>query len=562
VVAARVNEASEVAVTTRDRWTLEVRRLLPLTTTADPVGHTVDVYFFFPRVFGVHPRGYTRDEFFGDTTVHLRLAAPGLTLLELADLENDANPASLLRKALPKIVTPDAPRVESLVTLAQMFGAELADAIENESKRLRALLDARPRRRKRPKVKVGKKRRLLLESGVTTLSEHGLRALATLRRLRAKAMAYRAVAHPSLFHALAFAEEHTTSVYEEQIARLAEAVDGHPALRDGTGLALRLRLKLAAAAQHVARRRMDQGFAVPWAANKEMFVYRTGVVKKEVQRALYIDTRNVARDPIFANTAALVAAGLAATWATLAQIPLLNGSMSTGQGSVLFVAAVAAYMVKDRIKEWTRQFLARRLLVWDHDRRIASTTLRHVGLVDLEGRARERLVYLEKDKVPADVKRARQSQRTVLGLTGELEDVIHYKRVVTLDPAKSTTTGGLGVRELIRFSLAELLDRLDESKEPVAYFDPVKGDFVRSALPKVYHLNLVVQTSAPDGTSTLSRVRVIVDHDGIQRLEPVLLPVPARSKQKPEPREKSESRANDDVDDPPTLSPAHTAQES
>jgi hypothetical protein len=531
VVAARVNEHPAVGepvtvnVAMRDRWTLEVRRLMPLTTGDTPAEHAVDVYFFFPRVFGVNARGYTRDEFFGDTTVHLRLAARHLTLLELSDLEHPQNPAALLRNALPRIVTSDAPRVESLVTLAQMFGAELADAIESEVRRLHTLIAARPRRRKRPKVKVGRRRRLLLEDGVTTLTENGLRALAALRRLRAKAMAYRAVAHPSLFSALAFAEEHTTSVFEEQVARLADAIDAHAGLRDGSGLAPRLRLRLAAAAQHVARRRMDQGFAVPWGASQEMFVYRSGVVKKELQRALYIDTRNVARDPLFANTAAMVAAGLAATWATLAQVPLLTGSLSTRQGSLLFVAAVAAYMVKDRIKEWTRQFLARRLLVWDHDRRIASTTLRHVGLVDLEGRARERLVYLENDKVPVDVKRARQSQRTVSGVTHELEDVIHYRRVVRLDPAKSSTTSGLGVRELIRYSLVELLDRLDESTEPVAYFDPQRGTFVARDLPKVYHLNVVVKTQRANGETTLARARVIVDHDGIKRIEPVLLPV-------------------------------------
>src|SRR5688500_19449777 len=108
-----------------------------------------------------------------------------------------------------------------------------------------------------------------------------------------------------------------------------------------------------------------------------------------MQRALYVDTRASTRDPFFRNSAATVAAGLAATWATLAQVPLLTGGLTSSQGALFLGAAVGAYILKDRIKEWVRAALARRLLRYDHDRHIVGDALPPAGMGSFARTAQE-----------------------------------------------------------------------------------------------------------------------------------------------------------------------------
>src|SRR5690606_1638321 len=114
----------------------------------------------------------------------------------------------------------------------------------------------------------------------------------------------------------------------------------------------------------------EQGFALPWGNSPEYYGYRIGLLKKELQRSLYLNTRNTARDPFVTNAAAMVAAGLAATWATLAALPLWTGKWTSTEGIYFLALAVGAYILKDRIKEWTRVMLAKRFLRFDYNRRI------------------------------------------------------------------------------------------------------------------------------------------------------------------------------------------------
>lgn len=503
-------------VSARDRRTLEVRQVFPLPRDDAEAHYALDLYFFLPRSFGISRATLSTDTFYRDAHVYLRLTAPSLRLSELCDLELPTNPAAILRQQLPALLEEDAPSRESMATLAQMFGAELCDAFVREADALRARVESGVvegrTRRERP-----------LEDVVGRYCTDALHALGCLRRVRAKAHAYRAVAHPSLFDSLAFAEEYACAVLDEQLASLGQAIDAAPCLRDGAGLATRLRLRIAQTAEAVNRRRLEQGFAVPWGSSPEYFTYRIGLLKKELQRSLYIDTRKRANDPFYRNSAAMVAAGLAATWATLAQLPLWRGGWTTREGVFFLIAAVGAYILKDRIKEWTRETLSRRFTRWDHDRKIVGDTLTQVGLGSFDGRARERMRYLGDGEVPEEVQRLRVAHRTVRGVTPELEVVMHYRRSIDLVQNRaSSVPEGFGVQELFRLSLDEMLKRLDDPLDHVAFFDHVTGRFRSQDMPKVYHLNLVmVATEGITGEQHLSRYRVIVDRTGIVRVDPV-----------------------------------------
>ncbi len=498
----------------RDRRTVELRQFFRLPRRkGEERGYETKVWFYFARGFGISSQTWTREDFYQDINVYMRLHAPNLKLEELADLEHETSPASVLRRALPKLIEERAPSSESLERLAKSLGAELADAATMASRALAARMKAL---RHGDDVTA-------LEHDVQAFCNDVLRALAAVRRLRAKARAYRTVAPSTLVPSLAFAEEFAGAVVDERLAELAAVVDTLPALRDGSGAAVRLRLLLARAAEEVVRRRVEQGFPLPSGDSPEYFTYRQGLLKKEMQSALYVDTRGNARDPFYRNTAAMVAAGLAATWASLAQLPLISAGLSAGT-SVLFIGVgVAAYMLKDRIKEWVRVALSKRLLRYDHDREVVGDALAAAGLGSFSGRAQERLRWLEQDEVPKDVATLRAKHRTVRGVTPELETVLEYHRSVRFTCGDDPVPEGFGVQELFRVSLDEILKRLDDPVDEVAYYDHKSATFCHADMPKVYHLNLIAQCSdAQTGTVTSYRWRVVVNQQGIVHIDPVL----------------------------------------
>ena len=175
-----------------------------------------------------------------------------------------------------------------------------------------------------------------LARNVSQYCEEVLLSLGALRRVRTKALAHGAITHQQLQDALLFGCEYAGAVIDESLASLAVALDNSHTARDGTGLLTAMRLDVSKTAELVNHWRIDQGFLVPWRVDEELFTYRMSLLKKELQQSLYIDTRQVKRDPFVRNTAAMVAAGLAATWATLAQLPLWTGGWATEEGALFF----------------------------------------------------------------------------------------------------------------------------------------------------------------------------------------------------------------------------------
>ena len=502
-------------VAARDRRTLEVRQLFALPHKKDEqTSYETRLWLYFPRGFGISPQSWSVDAFYKDAHTYMRLHAPSLRLKDFADLEHPTNPAAILRRQLPMLVEDNAPTAQALDTLAKTLGAELVDAVTTTTRAL-----------------VGRIRELDLSDDKTRLIQDVeacckdvLRALGAVRRVRAKARAYSSVA-PSLLTALAFAEEFASAVVDERLAELAHEVEEVGALRDGSGAALKIRLMVARAAEAVHHRRREQGFPIPSGAagaSPEYFTYRLGALKKEMQRALYVDTRANKSDPFWRNSAAAVAAGLAATWALLAQVQLFNGGLSSSQSVFLFAAAVFAYILKDRMKEWISAVLTRKLLKWDHNERIVGDALSCAGLGKIGGRSSEVARWIKDTDVPKPIAALRQSVRTVRGVS-EPEHILLVHRRVVFAADQTPVPEGFGVQELFRLSLAEILKRLDDAVDSVAYYEPKTGSFERAEMPKVYHLNLIAEaTEEVTGEQVTSRFRVVVNQQGIVHIDRVL----------------------------------------
>ena len=262
----------------RDQQTLELRQYYPMPPPGtDSYSYALDAYFFFPRSFGVTPHTWNRDMFYRNTTIHTRLHAPGLTLAMLKDVHHPRNPAQTLLGRIGTLVEDDSINGAAMTALAQIFGAELTDAIRMETKNV--LADVRAANSQK------------LWDSVDTLARHCLEAMAALRQVRTSAQAFLAIVPPTLLPSLMFAEEYTAAIIDESLSELALAIGKSRALHDGSCNAVAMRARIATALEELNHRRTTQGFVVPRSYDAEYYSYRLGLLKKELQRSLYVNTR-------------------------------------------------------------------------------------------------------------------------------------------------------------------------------------------------------------------------------------------------------------------------------
>ena len=157
-------------------------------------------------------------------------------------------------------------------------------------------------------------------------------------------------------------------------------------------------------------------------------------------------------------------------------------------------------------------------------RAVVADALARFGLKGLAGRARERVRFMRTEDVDPEVRAVRLFHRSVMGTGLELEEVLHYRRRLTLTAADhAAMPPGFGIREILRLNTHALTRRLDDPLDEVSFYDAPTGAFRRDNLPKVYHANLVLKVSAAHAREHwLSRYRMVLNQDGLVRVEPVM----------------------------------------
>ncbi|RYF08946.1 MAG: hypothetical protein EOO40_07640, partial [Deltaproteobacteria bacterium] len=335
-------------VVARDQQTLEVRQFYPLPSGLDEaLDYTMEAYFFFPRSFGIAPATWPREIFYRNTNILSRLHAHGLSLKVLKNVAHPHNPGALLLDHIGALVTEQAHGGAAMTALAQIYGAELSDAIRSETRQL--AWQVRQSRNSKDLAAIF--------SSSQTLARDCLDALAALRRVRVAAQAFVAIVPPSLLSCLEFAEEYTAAVIDERLSDVAVQMRRNRYAYDGSCTTVATCALLGRALEELKARRAALGFVRPSSPEGEYYTYRLSLLKKELQRSLYVNTRALSTDSFYSNGAAMVGAGIAATWATLAQVPFINNAIRNSVGSLLVASAlgIVAYILKDRLKDWVKQ---------------------------------------------------------------------------------------------------------------------------------------------------------------------------------------------------------------
>jgi hypothetical protein len=267
---------------------------------------------------------------------------------------------------------------------------------------------------------------------------------------------------------------------------------------------------------------------------RELYIRRRGELKRRMWSILFLDLRSV---PIFTfqqQFGAMIAAGLAALWAALAQIMLVREAFIRDQtnellgisGLIFLLLAVLAYIVKDRIKEIGRSYFRSGLFrkLPDHSERIYYDT----PLINRKevGYLKEVTKFEKTDSLPPKVREIRSEFATLEGLDHDSKDgVLRYTKDVIISDNLSI----LGryplkvVHDILRLNIDACLPRLDEATRQLYTVDS-ELQVQPIDCPKVYHFDIAFSYSqGAEGKEytdeTIDYFRLVIDKSGLVRVE-------------------------------------------
>ena len=503
-----------------EQLALEIRHAPGSATAAGT--HDVELFLFIPRNVGLTAANYPSADFYNDLTTYLRLDLPELGLEDLR--ANMRSPLRMLEVHLTELAQGQATS-DPIGIAVKLFGHEFTEAVHRERKRLWFLIragtcqeTAHPHEAARPDRTWHDE----LLAGVHELATTSRSALKRLREAKHKFSPFRRVA-PDVWEVFQQTDEYTSLFLDDVLATLAHELCARPELFDGSGWTTRVIQVLSTCAATEAAYRHAQGFVnleYTSGTNREYFLYRRSLLKKAVQQALWVKTRRRQVDSYLRNAAGMVAAGMAATWALIAQLPARFSSLSPLAQTLMFVLPVVAYIMKDRIKEVTKEWMIRRMRAYDQETEFVGSQLAKSGLGSLRGTLREKASFL--DHAPDDVLAIRQRSRWIAGARLGGESVLVYRRkleILTPPEEQPRSTDELALRQIIRLNLRHFMTRLDERDQIVRHYEPSIGGFATHEIAKVYHLNVVARIGGPGQEAHLKRWRVVFSREGIERIE-------------------------------------------
>lgn len=265
----------------------------------------------------------------------------------------------------------------------------------------------------------------------------------------------------------------------------------------------------------------------------EAYTYRLGLLKKYMGETLFITLKSIKKDTLYRNYAAAVGAGLAATFAGIMERQrhyYLAGYDSGLRLTFLIAVAVVAYMLKDRVKDLTKEYFNSRLKEKLPDECFSMSHLSYTS----KGKAKVRELgevweYLRFLKnVPADVAYLRTLGQMKATDPERREHVLHISRKFLFELKGPGTKKQFPLlKNVHRIDISPFLTKLDNPTVPVTYYDH-DGKATTMEAPKVYHINMVIRYEVLFGTSEESRkvdyerFRLIVNKNGIIRMEQLL----------------------------------------
>lgn len=499
------------------------------------VGYRVDTYLFYPRQFGINEHTYPKERFYADVRPMLRFREPKLGFKTMVGgKQNEASPLLFLRAYLEASETDREPEpIQNAIDEVRLFACAYIGtyfrSIDRNRKRVKKLLALGDNAKQDEVTNACLKIKRMVERADQTL-----RAFWDLRDL-AKTLSVGSVR--PLLDEMQIVEEYC-----------------YYRLRDGASYLLQFCQKLngrfsdiaidelreaimAVLSVHDARAR-SAGFMMPSPtstnAEKEKFIHRRGELKRHIWEVLFLEIRTV---PLFAlqrQLGAMIAAGLAATWALVAQFVIIlriaqEKDLADGlglSGLVFLSAGILAYIIKDRIKEVGRSYFGGGVIrrVPDHSERIYYKN--RFGKPTPVGDVKEFARFIKPEDLPPRIVELRDNtpESEVYG-AGGITRILHYSKSIKLSGKLMILNRYplRAVHDISRLNIDACLSKLGEPRRMVDLVTE-DGEVEAVRFPKVYYLDMILSywrltDKGERSHQGLEYYRLVLDKNGLIRIE-------------------------------------------
>lgn len=257
-------------------------------------------------------------------------------------------------------------------------------------------------------------------------------------------------------------------------------------------------------------------------ANKEYFLYKNSLLDKFVLDALLLYTNRISLHVKFQNWIGSISAGVAMLIYIIFFIWL--GSVFIINSSPFLLLTVIIYILKDRIKEGLKTLSYQHAFKWFSD---YTTEIQTPDLKQTLGLLKESFSFIDVNRIPKEIRQKRNKEfHLILEEYQRPESVLYYKKTLLIKKPPIGQEGRRhGLNIIFRFNIHRFLLKASDPYESYVSVDPESLNLVKSSLPKVYHLNLIIKNTSfkEDGEPIVEfkKLRIIIDKNGIKRIEQV-----------------------------------------
>jgi hypothetical protein len=506
------------------------RRIIP-----QKLSYELEAFFFLPRSFGITVSSYPKEKFYSDLRPLIRFREPKLGYKQIMGLrDSDLSPLQALRDfadlETDKVTDDDISEIcREMKLFSCIYVGYLWPRVNKLSRRFSRLAKVGP---------VDEEQQAAIEKFATD----SIQLIARLKqihqeflRLKEKIDNNNNAKMRKLHVELKAVDEYCCYREHDALAVLLQATLMH--LDSDIPKITELKAVILDFSQMIVNTCDTSGYMLIEDESprrlKENYVRRRSYLKNHMWTPLFLEMR---KKPMFSfqqHFGAMIAAGLAAMWAVVAQIMVISKIMSDGDlsnlygvGGFLFLtAAIMAYVVKDRIKELGRSYFRGGLLrkLPDHSEKLSYTDYETGDEIQI-GSFRESTEIRPETELPNEVKNLRG--KFTQGYAGDESErqVIHYKKdVFILGKVIRINRYPLRiVHDILRFDISTFLGRLGNHEISVNCINRA-GELQTANLPKIYHLDLVLKHSKKERghvtNETFEYLRLVIDKTGLQRVE-------------------------------------------
>jgi len=457
--------------------------------------YKVEAYFFIPKSLGINSKTYNTENFFEDIDSKIRFKTPRMAINTLFDQENLESPYWRVLRLMRMVENKEVSN-RQIIRELKMLVCIIKSCLGEEALKIVEILSHKE------------------------VDKHLWVLLYDIDQIKAKFVAIREKAETTKLAekvktSFIFADEYLSLLIENNLINIFNASEKQENGQE-------IRKKLAGYIRDEIKHRIKENYeSVPEKSiDNESIAYRGGKLKRYFSSVLFLSLKEIKRGRYLANILFALAAGLAMF---IAIIITIYSSLNYVITSLPFVTiGVLGYMLKDRMKDWLKNFFVRKL---SHYFPRKSFHIYDSYLDKNIGTFKNQASYVKIKELSGRIKEIRDLDPLAKLENGNSsEEIIKYERWVNLytEIIERKHERTKNINDIIRFNAFEFIQRCDDPYFPHLSLSKNEDKLETIKCGKTYHLNVIFKFSykVKKGRSKffVRKVQAILDKNGIKRL--------------------------------------------